>query len=55
MNATKPCVDVLRFAQLEQVVDALFERFDVAVEHGGVRAQADFMRGARDLQPHAGR
>jgi len=43
---------VLRFAKLNQVVHALFVRFDVAVEHGGIRAQADLVRGARDLQPH---
>ena len=43
--------DVLRCAQLEQVIHALFGRFDVAVEHGGVGAQAEFVRGARDFQP----
>ncbi len=44
---------VLRFAKLDQMIDALFERFDVAEKHRGVRAQADFVRGARDLEPHA--
>ena len=43
---------VLGIAKLYQVVHALFVRFDVAVQHGGIRAQADFVGGARDLQPH---
>ena len=33
------------------MLDALFFIFNVAVEHRGVGAQADFMRGARDFQP----
>ena len=44
---------VLRFAKLDQMVDALFERLHVAEKHRGIRAQAHFMRGARDLEPHA--
>ena len=51
MNATKPCVSSCSFAQLQQVIDALFVGFDVAVEHGGVGAQADLMRRARDVEP----
>ena len=43
---------VLRFAQPHQMIDALFERFHVAEKHRGIRAQADFVRGARDLKPH---
>ena len=42
---------VLHRAQLEQMIDALFVGLDVAVEHGGVRAQADLVRGARDFEP----
>ena len=42
---------VLQFAEEEQMLDALFFVFDVAVKHGGVGAQADFVRGARDFQP----
>ena len=34
---------VLQRAQLEQVVDAVFVVFDVAVEHGRVRFQSDLM------------
>ena len=43
---------VLRFAQAHQVVDALFESFHVAEEHGGIRRHADLVRGARDRKPH---
>ena len=35
---------VLQLAQFQQVIDALFFGFHVAVEHGGVGAQADFVR-----------
>ena len=35
---------VLQGAQLEQVVDAVFVIFDVAVEHGGIRLQANLVR-----------
>ena len=46
------CV-VLQGAQLQQVVDPVFIVFDVTVKHCRVRLQADFVRGARDLQPLA--
>ena len=42
---------VLQFAQLEQMIDALFFGLDVAVKHGGVGAQANLVRGARDVEP----
>src|SRR5712692_4094196 len=42
---------VLELAQQQQVLDTLLFCFDVAVEHGGVRAQADLMRRARNVQP----
>ena len=42
---------VLQLAQLEQVVDAVFVVLDVAVEHGGVRLEADLVRGARGVEP----
>ncbi len=44
---------VLQRAQLQQVIDAVFVILDVAVEHGRIRLQSDFVRGARDLQPLA--
>ena len=34
-----------------QVVDAVFVVFDVAVQHGGVRFEADLVRGARGVEP----
>ena len=43
---------ILRVAKLQQMIHALFGCFDVAVQHRGVRAQPDFVRGSRDLQPH---
>ena len=33
------------------MLDALFVRLDVAVQHGGVGAQSDLMRRARDIEP----
>ncbi len=35
------------------MLDAFFFIFNVAVEHGGVGAQSDFVRGARNFQPLA--
>ena len=46
---------VLQFSQLEQMIDALFFGLDVAVEHRGVRAQADLVRRARDVRATAAR
>ncbi len=43
---------VLELTQLDQVVGAFFFSFHVAVEHGGVGRQADFMGLARDTEPH---
>src|SRR5439155_10804708 len=40
---------VLQLAQLDEVIDALFLRYHVPVKHGGVEAQADFMRLPRDV------
>jgi hypothetical protein len=34
------------------VIHALFFRFHMAVEHGGIRTQPDFVRLPRDAQPH---
>ena len=42
---------VLQCAQLQQVVDAVFVIFDVAVQHRGIRFQADLVRGARRVEP----
>ena len=42
---------VLQLAQQQQVLDALLFGFDMAVKHGRVRAQAELVRGARDVQP----
>ncbi len=44
---------VLQLAQPHQVVDAVVIVLDVAVEHRAVRAQAQFMRGAMDVEPLA--
>ncbi len=43
---------VLQFAQLHQVIDALFFGFHVAVEHRGVGVQARLVRFACGVQPH---
>ena len=45
---------VLQLAQPAQVVDAMLGVFDVAVEHGGVGAQAEFVGLAVDAQPGVG-
>src|ERR1700730_4806402 len=42
---------ILQFTQGQKMIDALFFRFDVAVKHRSVGAQADFMRRARDVEP----
>jgi hypothetical protein len=42
---------ILQRAQLEQVIDAVFVVFDVAVEHGRVRLQPDLVRQARRVEP----
>ena len=51
MKVWKPCGFVLQGAQLQQMIDAVFVVLDVAVEHGGVRLQADLVGSARGLQP----
>src|SRR5262249_1095190 len=42
---------VLQSAQLVGMVPPFFIIFDVAVEHGGIRLQADLMRQARGFEP----
>ncbi len=42
---------VLQLAELDEVRDALFEGFDVAIEHRGVLAQAELGGGAGDFFP----
>src|SRR5260370_38385779 len=42
---------ILQGAQFEQVIDAAFVVFDVAVEHGGVRFQPDLIGEARGIEP----
>ncbi len=42
---------VLQGAQADEMVGAVFFIFNVAVEHGGVRFQADLVRGARGIKP----
>ena len=44
---------ILHGAQLQQVVDAVFVVLDVAVEHGGIRPEAQLVGQARGLQPFA--
>ena len=43
---------VLQFAQLDEMVHALFFRFDVAVEHGGIGGQAYFVSFLGGVEPH---
>src|SRR5713226_533750 len=43
---------VLQLAQLDEVIDALFFRFHVPVEHRRVGTQPDFMRLPRNIEPH---
>ena len=43
---------VLQFAQLHEMIHALFFGLHMAVEHGGVRTQSNFMRFPRDVEPH---
>ena len=54
MNVWKPPVSSCKFAQADQVVDAMRGLLDVAVEHGRVGAQAEFVRLAVDAQPLGG-
>src|SRR5208283_2442006 len=42
---------ILQSAQLEQVIDAVFVIFDVAVKHGGVRFQPDLVGEPRGIEP----
>src|SRR6516165_1265207 len=42
---------MLQRAQFQQMIDTVFVALDVAVKHGGVRLQPDFVRGARDSKP----
>ena len=42
---------VLQRAQLEQVIDAVFVVFDVAVEHGRVGVQSDLVGESRSVEP----
>jgi len=44
---------VLDLAQLEEMVDAVFVVLDVAIEHGGIGAEAVFMGQARGVEPLA--
>ncbi|HRP46420.1 MAG TPA: hypothetical protein PLT07_02615 [Trueperaceae bacterium] len=50
MNERNPPV-VLLLPEPEHVIEALLERLDVPVEHGGVRRQPEFVRRAVHLQP----
>ena len=51
MKRLEPAGLVLQRAQPQQVVDALLDGLDGAVEHRAVRAQAHAVRGAVHLQP----
>ena len=42
---------ILQAAQLEQVIDAVFVVFDVAIEHGRVGFQTDLVGELRGLEP----
>ncbi len=42
---------VLLLAEADEVVDAVFDRFDVAVEHRGVGLEAGLVNFARKLEP----
>ena len=53
MKVWKPPVWSCRVAQADQMVDAVLGLFDVAVEHGGVGLQAEFVGFAVDAQPLA--
>ena len=50
----EPAGGVLLLAQPQQVVDALGQRLDVAVQHRGVRLDAERVRDAVDLAPPLG-
>ena len=45
---------VLKFAEADQVVDAVVRLFDVAVEHRAVGAEAELVGRAVDFEPAAG-
>src|SRR5262249_47213218 len=42
---------VLQRAQAQEVIGPIFVIFNMAVQHGGVRLQADLVRGSRRVQP----
>ena len=50
----EPTGAVLEVSQSQQVVDAMVRLFDVAVQHGAVGLQANFMGGLVDLNPFVG-
>ena len=50
MNACRPPRLVLQRARLQQVIDALFRRLDVSVQHRHVGAHAEAVRDAMDRQ-----
>ena len=43
---------ILKLAKFKQVVHTLFLGFHVAIKHGGIGSQPDFVRLASDAQPH---
>src|SRR5256885_1184854 len=45
---------VMQFAETDQVVDTVVGLLDVAVEHGAVRTEAEFVGRAMDFEPAAG-
>jgi hypothetical protein len=51
MYVWKPLRLVLQAPQAVEVVDALLDRLDVAVQHRAVRAQARAVHRARDVEP----
>ena len=53
-EAGKAAGFVLQLAQLAQMIDALLERLDVAVEHRAGAAAAHLMPGAMHLEPFLG-
>ena len=54
MKVWKPPVSSCSSRSRHQVIDAVLGVFDVAVEHGGVGAQAEFVGLAVDAQPGVG-
>ena len=55
MKVWKPAGLVLKLAEPDQVVDPVDRAVDVAVEHGGVRVQAQPVGGAVNVEPLLGR